>query len=156
MENRDFQNFSAVWERVSSAENQPKETKLASALRGFLDTGAGLTALYRRLAAQCTASGDIAVLRRLAVEEASALVRLRTALFLLEGDSYNPSPQLITDSNGLTALRAAYLAERQCAAAYREAANLAEVDTAKLLFQLAGLGDRHAEALWERIARALR
>ena len=158
----DHEVFDKVWQRVldSNRENtseQPTQSVQrtdAEILEEFMEDEA-FDAAYYTLLSNRVGGGVRSVLRAMANDERAHLKKLRTAYFILTGDTYTPQTVPVKVAGVADALRKRYIAETEASAAYlKAAANAGRPDLTELYKRLSEDERRHSE-LVNRMLEAL-
>lgn len=135
--------FESVWQRVT---NDSKSHDVKTMLEGFITNEAADAAFYSALAVRIASQSARRRFTALSRDENGHAKRLQSAYFLLTGNSFVPKyPRPNPPRSLLEALRLRYIAERNGAAKYDEAAaRVSDGDIGKLFRQLAEDERRHA------------
>jgi len=141
----DSRRFEPVWDRVlGKGGPNEKEDSLYACLMRFMDDEATDERAFRSIASR-TGGRYRGELLRMASDEKRWFRRLRTAYFILTGDTYAPEIGQLPRGGTASALRYMYERERAEAESYEAAAKaFSRRDVRELFEQLAEEEKRHA------------
>ena len=146
----DKERFAPVVERVfgkTSEQNILKGKDRLTEIKFFMDSAAESHRTYKTLATKCHGTCQ-KTLMLFAKEEKDQFVRLRTAYYILTGETYTPEIRVKKYPGIMSALRVRYETERSLEKAYADATkNEEKDDIAKLYTQLAAKKGEHAATI---------
>jgi rubrerythrin len=155
--NIDLDGFDRVGSRVTKpgegrAPSREEDIKL---LRRFMDDKAENAEIYGHLAHRTTSPASKRIFRSLRGDELRHLKTLRSAYYLLTGDSFRPSGQKPVRGGALTLIRSMYNRETKSAEAFRRAGQETKIPNLARIFKSISEDDGRHAVILERMIRRL-